>query len=198
MRRWLILVFLLSLSWSVAAEESVWQVLQSVSRFMNADKGYEVEFVINAEGFTSEGRYCVKGKSYYIEVADAEVYSDGEVRYEVDNLRHEVNVDVMDYASRNILDNPTRCFDFVEEDYTAEVVERNGEQVSLKLCAKDKQLEGEIYLTVVQNTGLPKRLEYVLYDDRVIVTVESVEKLRGEVKGFNRSTYKDYEIIDFR
>lgn len=198
MRRFITTICLLMLSWSAAAEEGVWQILQRVSNYMGPQKGYEVRFAIKAEGYNTEGRYCVKGDSYYIEVADAEVYSDGKVRYEVDNLRREVNVDNMDSNSRNIMDNPTRCFDFVEEDYTAEIVKRDANNITLRLQSKDKSVEGEIYLTVNSDSGAPQRVEYLLYDDKMCVEVVEINRAAGSVKSFARSAYKDYEMIDFR
>ena len=198
MRRFITTICLLMLSWSAAATEGVWQILQRVSDYMGPQKGYEVRFAIKAEGYNTEGRYCVKGDSYYIEVADAEVYSDGKVRYEVDNLRREVNVDNMDSNSRNIMDNPTRCFDFVEEDYTAEIVKRDANNITLRLQSKDKSVEGEIYLTVNSDSGAPQRVEYLLYDDKMCVEVVAINRAAGNVKSFARSAYKDYEMIDFR
>lgn len=198
MRRFITTICLLMLSWSAAAEDGVWQILQRVSDYMGPQKGYEVRFAIKAEGYNTEGRYCVKGDSYYIEVADAEVYSDGKVRYEVDNIRREVNVDNMDSNSRNIMDNPTRCFDFVEEDYTAEIVKRDANNITLRLQSKDKSVEGEIYLTVNSDSGAPQRVEYLLYDDKMCVEVVAINRAAGNVKSFARSAYKDYEMIDFR
>ena len=198
MRRFSLLICALLVSWSAVAQEGVWSILQRVSEYMDSKNGYEVKFSIDAEGFTSHGRYCVKGDLYYISVADAEVYADGKVRYEVDNARREVNVDVMNADSHNILDNPTRCFDFVEEDYTAVIVESSGEDVVLSLRAKDEKVEGEICLTIDSKTACPKEVKYMLYDDVIKVVVEQVEHKHDDVKSFNRSQYKDYEIIDFR
>ena len=54
--------------------------------------------------------YAVEGEGYYLVLGDAEVYCDGAVRYEVDNRRREVTIDVVDTDSRNILNNPASCF----------------------------------------------------------------------------------------
>lgn len=193
-----IFIIAVLVSWSAAAEESVWQILQRVSAYMDSEVGYEAQFEIKAVGYASKGSYCVKGDSYYINITDAEVYSDGDVRYEVDNIRKEVNIDQMDYASRNILDNPTRCFDFVEEDYSAEVISRADKSVTIKLQAKDVAIEGEIYITIIVATGAPTKLEYKLYDEKVEVNVISIDHQAKGVKEFKRSAYQDYEIIDFR
>lgn len=199
MRRFFISLVAIFFASAVSAEEPVWQVLQRVSEYMNAQKGYEVKFAISAADYTSAGRYCVKGDAYYIDITDAEVYCDGEARYEVDNQRKEVTIDVMDYSSRNILDNPTRCFDFVEEDYEAAIVEQSDGEVVVRLQAKDQSIEGEIVLVVESNVGRPKSVEYRLYGDSVVVEVKSIDRASGgAVKRFNRSAYKDFEIIDFR
>jgi hypothetical protein len=47
-------------------------------------------------------------------------------------------------------------------------------------------------------TAKPKRLEYKLYDDVIVVDVLSLKKRAERVKSFNKSAYKDYEMIDFR
>ena len=198
MRRLMILLGAMLLAWSAVAQESVWQILERMSRYMNSEQGYEAQFEIKAADFQSVGSYRVKGDSYHIDVAGAEVYSDGEVRYEVDGSRKEVNIDVMDSSSRNILDNPTRCFDFVEEDYSAEVVARDNDSARIKLVAKDKSIEGEIYITVSLATAAPTKLEYVLYGERVEVAVRSIDHKVKNVKKFDRAAYKGYEIIDFR
>ena len=198
MRRFFISLLALLFAGGVSAAEPVWLVLQRVSEYMNTKSGYEVSFSITAEDYKAEGRYCVQGASYYIDITDAEVYCDGEVRYEVDNQRREVNIDVMDYESRNILDNPTRCFDFVEADYTAEIVEQKGDDVKICLRSKDAAVEGDIFLTVESDTGCPIDVEYVLYGDSIKVAVLDIKRHFSAVKRFNRADYKNYEIIDFR
>ena len=160
---------------------------------------YEAAFSLQVGDYKAEGRYMVDGNAYHIVVGDAaEVYCDGKVRYEVDKEREEVNIDVVDASSRNILDNPTRCFDFVEEEYTAEIVEQSGGDVTLKLRSTDEKVEGDILLTIEHSTGKPKSLEYMLYDDNILVRVENIEHKSDGVKSFSRSAYKDYEMIDFR
>lgn len=198
MRRLTILVVATLVSWSAVAEENVWQILQRVSAYMDSAAGYEVQFEIKSADFSSLGSYRVKDDSYYISIVGAEVYSDGDVRYEVDNTRKEVNIDQMDYSSRNILDNPTRCFDFVEDDYSAEVVNRTDDSVTIKLQSKDEAIEGEIFITILTTTAAPTKLAYKLYDETIEVIVASVNSKIKSVKEFERSAYKDYEIIDFR
>ena len=120
------------------------------------------------------------------------------MRYEVDNEREEVNIDVVDASSRNILDNPTRCFDFVGSDYRATVVAQDEKQITLKLVSTDEKVEGEIFLTLDAATFTPKEIEYHLYDERFNVKILSLAKTKSSPAKFDRSRYRNHEIIDFR
>ena len=69
-----------------------------------------------------------------------------------------------------------------------------------KMCDVDIKvwLEGDIYLTIDTTSACPQRLEYKLYDDIIVVDVISLEKRKTKINSFDKSKYKDYEIIDFR
>ena len=198
MRRLFIVIVAILSSVTSWADERSQNVLRSVAEYVQALGEYEAEFDVVAGDYRTNGRYGVLGDTYHIEVAQAEVYSDGKVRYEVDHDRGEVNIDVMDLASRNILDNPTRCFDFVGDDYASEIYSEEGGNVTLLLRANDEAIEGDIYLTVDSTTGRPRKIVYVLYDDRIEVTIVSLERRKNAVKRYDESKYKGYEIVDFR
>ena len=174
-------------------------VLAGLKQYIANMGRYEATFALQAGDYKAEGRYLVDGDTYHIVVGDiAEVYCDGQVRYEVDNEREEVNIDVVDASSRNILDNPTRCFDFVGSDYRATVVAQDEKQITLKLVSTDEKVEGEIFLTVDAATYTPKEIEYHLYDERFNVKILSLAKSKSFPAKFDRSRYRNYEIIDFR
>lgn len=174
-------------------------VLVGLSQYIAKLGRYEAAFKLQVGDYVADGRYMVEGNAYHIVVGSAaEVYCDGKVRYEVDKEREEVNIDVVDASSRNILDNPTRCFDFVGSDYSAIVVEQGEKQVTLKLVSTDEKVEGEIYLTVDAVTYNPTEIEYRLYDECFNVKILSLTKSKSSPAKFDRSLYRDYEIIDFR
>lgn len=196
--RKILLAFMAVMIGSVAmADERSEQVLRRVADYVKALGAYEAEFKVRAGEYQTQGRYAVKGDMYHIVVDRAEVYSDGRVRYEVDHERQEVNVDDMDLSSRNIMDNPTRCFDFVGADYRSQLLTEDKGQLTLHLKAEDQAIEGDIYLSVEQN-GRPKRIVYVLYEDRIEVDITSLKSRSEEVERFVESKFKDYEIVDFR
>ena len=76
--------------------------------------------------------------------------------------------------------------------------EQNGSQQTIHLRSTDATIEGDIYLTIDAASARPQKLEYKLYDDIIVVDVLSLEKRKTKIKSFDKSQYKDYEIIDFR
>jgi hypothetical protein len=189
---------MLFLSGVAMAQGGASQTLQQVAKYVKSLGRYEVSFTLLAGEYSAKGYFRVDGDSYYMTVGTSEVYCDGKVRYEVDNNREEVNVDNVDLTSRNVLDNPTRCFDFVDSGYESKMYAQDGAETTIHLRSTDPAIEGDIFLTVDATTAKPKRLEYKLYDDVIVVDVLSLKKRAERVKSFNKSSYKDYEMIDFR
>ena len=198
MRRVILSALALFVCVSAVADEQSKTALQRVARYVEALGAYDAKFKVEAGDYTTEGSYAVSGDNYYITLDEAEVYSDGKVRYEVDHNREEINVDNVDLTSRNVLDNPTRCFDFVDSGYESDMFEQNGSQQTIHLRSTDAAIEGDIYLTIDAASARPQRLEYKLYDDIIVVDVISLEKRKTKINSFDKSKYKDYEIIDFR
>ena len=179
------------------AQSAEQDAVRRVAEFINKLGNYEVKFKIEAEGYEASGNYAVAGDCYHIVLPQAEVYSDGKTRYEVDHERREVNIDVVDLSSRNVLDNPTRCFDFVGEEYKVSIEEHTAQQTTLCVVAAKDAFEGEIYLTA-DSAGRPLELKYKLYDDIIRVKIESITARKSKLPTFSKSAYKDYDIIDFR
>lgn len=63
-----------------------------------AMKAYTVTFAVEGDDFAAEGSYAVEGDRYYMRVGDAEAYSDGVSKWEVDPSKREVVVDVGRHA----------------------------------------------------------------------------------------------------
>jgi outer membrane lipoprotein-sorting protein len=198
MRKILLIFAMLFLSGVVMAQGGASQTLQQVAKYVKSLGRYEVSFELLAGEYSAKGYFRVDGDSYYMTVGTAEVYCDGKVRYEVDNERKEINIDEVDTASRNVLDNPTRCFDFVGSDYSVKEELSISGRTKLILSADDKDIEGVIILSLDEKTGRPIGLEYELYDERVVIDVISIATAKEQVKRFNQSVYRGYEVVDFR
>lgn len=171
--------------------------VKSVKEYVAKLGRYQVKFNVLAADIIYVGEYVVEGDSYYINMDDVEVYSDGDLRYEVDNKRKEVSIDTVDKQSRNILDNPTRCFDFAESEYRSEVQNEKGEELTLYLQPTAEDTDGEIFLTIDKKSGKPKKIVYRLYDDEVEVMIDSIATVKQPLKKFSKAQYKGYDIIDF-
>jgi len=85
-----------------AAQPRATEILERLAAGFRAMDGYGVKFGVVSGDYEARGSYVVEGDSYYLVLGDAEVYCDGAVRYEVDNRRREVTIDVVDTGSRNI------------------------------------------------------------------------------------------------
>ena len=105
---------------------------------------------------------------------------------------------MVDLQSRNILDNPTRCFDFVGEEYVATKVTEKGDEVTLRLVAQDEEQEGEILLTLQVSTGKPLNIAYLLYDDRIDVAIRTISPRKSKIPTFSKGDFKGYDMVDFR
>ena len=216
MKRLLSLLLLLSAMQSVAAVPAAADVpaaannvpaagradaiLAGVSDGFRALGAYGVSFEVRSDEYVTRGRYAVEGENYYLVLGDAEVYCDGAVRYEVDNRRREVTVTEVDTASRNILNNPVRAFDFLGSEYTPSLVsEADGRAVvRLTPAAGNDSPAGDVTLTVDTATMRPRSLSYDYDGEQVLVNVLEVAPLAGHVRRFDRKNYADYEFIDFR
>ena len=176
------------------------EILEKLAAGFRAMPGYSVDFEVSAGDYKSRGSYVVEGRCYYLVLADAEVFADSVVRYEIDNRRREVTVTEVDTASRNILNNPVRAFDFLGSEYTPSLVsEADGRAVvRLTPAAGNDSPAGDVTLTVDTATMRPRSLSYDYDGEQVLVNVLEVAPLAGHVRRFDKNAYAGYEFIDFR
>lgn len=198
MRKMLILFSALMVGFFALADEGALIAMQRVARYVESLGRYRVDFALKSGDFSAKGYYCVDGDAYYMNLGSAEIYSDGKTRYEVDHDRKEVNIDVVDLSSHNILDNPTRCFDFVSSDYNVESRAVATERVEFSLTPRKRETEGIIRVFANVKTGAPLALQYELYDEVVKVDILSIGKNKEPVISYRASNFRGYEIIDFR
>ena len=175
-------------------------ILAGVSDGFRALGAYGVSFEVRSDEYVTRGRYAVEGENYYLVLGDAEVYCDGAVRYEVDNRRREVTIDVVDTGSRNILNNPVHAFDFLGSEYAASLAgEQEGRAVvRLTPAPGNTSSAGNIVLTVDTAAMRPVSLRYDYDGEQVQVSVLGIKPLETPLKAFAKDNYAGYEFIDFR
>ncbi len=190
------------------ADDKAVGLLSQLSANIAALDDYRVEFMVEAENRQTQGSYIVSGQKFRIITPEFEVISDGESRYEVNHEILEVIVDAMDTSEVNILINPVKAFEFAESGFASSYVGET--EVDGRLCdiVELKPLGEEPTITRVKlylgrDSGLPVRLEYGIdgIDDDVSVSVSSFRNdpdIKSSDFSFDKSAYKDYEIVDFR
>ena len=200
MKRWLLLLAMAAGVGTVSAAGRAAEILEGLAAGFRAMKGYEVDFVIEAGDYRAEGSYAVQGAGYALSLGDAEVYGDEKVRYEVDNDRREVTIAGVDSTSRNILNNPVRAFDFLGDDYRAELLSETGGKAVVRLTPVEGSgaSAGTVAVTVSTATMRPEVLDYDYEGERVRITIGRVAPLGEPLRTFDRKRCEGYEFIDFR
>lgn len=178
------------------------EILEKLAAGFRALGAYGVAFEVSSDEYTTRGRYAVEGENYYIAVgeAEAEVYCDGKIRYEIDNRRREVTIDDVDTSSRNLLSNPAHAFDFIGTQYAPSLVSDAEGRAVVRLTptSADASPAGEILVTVDTAAMRPESLRYDYDGEQVGIAVLGVAPLDTPLKAFSKGDYKGYEFIDFR
>lgn len=103
--------------------------------------------------------------------------------------------------SFDLLNNPTRAFDFVETEFTSSVEQvADGRAVIELLPKKSGSALSRIRISV-RRTGRgvePERVDYDFDGDRITLLMRSID-FGGhiEVRRWNRQAYRAYEMISF-
>lgn len=184
----------------VQADTRSAQLLARLSAEMKALGRYGVTFELTAGDYRDTGRYVVDGECYYLRLGQAEVYCDGDARYELDPAKREVVIDTVDKQGGNLLDNPTHGFDFLDEQFSHAVAGERDGGVTVQLTPRDGKSSalGTIRLTLDAASGLPRAVLYDFDGETVGVTIRSIAPEQDPPARFDPAACAGYEIIDFR
>lgn len=197
----LTVVALLSVGSLSAQSANEW--LDSLNRSLG--KRYAMDMFVSlgtVESVDDElsGYLMVDGDGYYISLGEMEVFSDGKLRYEVNNSRKEVTEDRVNLDSHDLLSNPTRAFSFLDEEFSSSVITTTTYGVTLML----KPLDGALGITAImlslERSGsrvLPTKLSYDYDGDIVTISLEMVDTTDIELRRWDKSAYRAYDIVSF-
>ena len=147
------------------------------------------------------GYMMVDGDSYYITLGIMEVYSDGKLRYEINNDRKEVTEDRVNLASHDLLTNPTRAFDFAPEEFDIALrFSHNGEIASLEFTPREKSLGVTAISLALVSEGdrvYPSQIAYDYDGDIVCITLAMVDIRDKRLPRWDAQLYKAYDIVSF-
>jgi hypothetical protein len=160
---------------------------------------YALYMKVEAYGEQMNGYFMVEDDSYYIQLGIMEVYSDGKYRYEVNNERKEVTEDRVNLDSCDLLTNPTRAFEFLEEEFEATISEDIHNGAILKLVPKQSSDITAVYVSVVwrDNRIIPLAIKYDYDGEEVSIALIMAEKESAVLPRWNRDNYKTYDLVSF-
>lgn len=198
MRKLIILSFAMLCAVSVSAQITAREWVEALN-YTLGDK-YALFMRVDAYGEEIKGYFMVEEDSYYIQLGVMEVYSNGKLRYEINNERKEVTEDRVDLSSVDLLTNPTRAFEFVDDEFTATIEEDIHNGVILKLVPKEDIGISAIYVSVV-NDGegniTPLAIKYDYEGDEVAIALIMADAEGSVLPRWNKSAYSGYDIVSF-
>lgn len=207
MKKLFLLIPLLCIAVSTAADTRSQSILTQLSAKIKTLGNYHARFEIEAEGNNITGVYAVSGDKYFMQTDEYKVISDGKTKYEINHYDKEVTVDRINPSDRSILSNPTRAFDFASDIFSSVYLGtqtiRGIASNMIKLTPTDtKSTLKSITLAISQTSGLPVEIRYRSegVSDEVVVRIVKIEAgmLKDAVFKFDRTDYKGYEVVDFR
>lgn len=147
-----------------------------------------------------DGYFMVEGDGFYLTLGVMEVYSDGRLRYEINNERKEVSEDVVDGESVDLLTNPTRAFDFVDEQFESSVAKslEAGVIVLLKPLDEDMGIS-YIALNLGKRDGrvVPRAIVYDYDGDLVTIRLTLTDVSDAKLPRWNKEAYRAYDLVSY-
>lgn len=201
MRRLLILCLSLLCVLPLSAQTTAREWLDHLNRSLG--KRYAATLSVrmgdSADG-TLSGFLMIDGDSYYLTLGAMEVYSDGKLRYEINNERKEVTEDSVNLESSDLLTNPTRAFEFVGEQFEVSVKRGDAQGAELYVVPRDENMGiSDITLSLAKTAGgvQPKRLVYDYDGEVVTIELTMVDTSDKPLPRWDKSRYRAYDIVSF-
>lgn len=166
---------------------------------------YAMELFVEMGGVESVddqlmGYFMVDGDGYYIKLGQMEVYSDGKLRYEVNNERKEVVEDRVNLESVDLLSNPTRAFSFLPDEFSASVLKSSSDSATLNLVPKSEDMGITAILLSLERRGskvVPVAVSYDYDGDLVTITLTMLDTDGLKLRKWEKSAYRAYDIVSF-
>ena len=198
--RQLIITLALTLSTLCAANaQSAEEWLAKLDKSLGERYAMHIAVTVAKEAPIS-GYFMVEGDAYYISLGIMEVYSDGKLRYEINNERKEVVEDRVNLEACDLLSNPTRAFSFVPQEFLSEVTSAANERVTLRLTPKSEAMGIDAITLTLQRSGsqvAPVAISYDYDGDAVAITLSRADVSDAKLPRWDKSAYRAYDIVSF-
>ena len=188
---------------TLSAQTTAKEWLNQLEESMDERYAYTLTVVVEASDSENvlAGSVMVEGDSYYMSLEAMEVYSDGKLRYEINNERKEVTEDRVNLMSHDLLTNPTRAFDFAPEEFDITLVfSHNDEIARLALTPRDEDYGVttiELALVREGDRVCPLQIAYDYDGDRVVISLREYESREWVLPVWSEANYRAYDIVSF-
>ncbi len=203
MRKIIFVIVAICMATTLSAQTTAKEWVKQLESSMGERYAYTLNVAVKTgDSKTSlSGRVMVEGDSYYMSLEAMEVYSNGKLRYEVNNERKEVTEDRVDLTSHDLLTNPTRAFMFAPEEFDMALkFSQNDEIARIDLTPRDKDYGITTIVLILEREGdkvYPKQIGYDYDGDKVVVTLAEYGDKAWKLPVWNESNYKAYDIVSF-
>lgn len=147
-----------------------------------------------------KGLFMVDGDGYYLTLGIMEVYSDGKLRYEVNNERKEATIDRVDLTSHDLLTNPTNAFRFASDEFQITLLGVVDGVASLSLVPREDNGIADIRLTLRREASgrvVPQSVTYDYDGDVVHIELSVVDSGDAKLPRWDENAYRAYDVVSF-
>ena len=187
---------------SLSAQTTPQEWLSALNTTLGVRYGFGISVVVGTgdEQTTLHGTLKVEGDAFYLMLGAMEVYSDGKLRYEINNERKEVTEDRVNLKSHDILTNPTRAFTFLDDEFTMSM--RQAQDANTKFIDLTPHEDiglSNITLALRRSGGgtLPEAISYYYDGDVVMITMQPLDATSWKLPRWNKASYAAYDIVSF-
>ena len=197
MKRFCLVLVALMFAVNLSAQSSARDWIDGVNKTLG-DR-YALYMKVKAYGEQTDGYFMVDRDSYYIQLGIMEVYSDGKLRYEINNERKEVTEDRVNLKSRDLLSNPTRAFEFLDSEFKATISDSIHNGAVLKFVPKQSCEVKAVYVNVAWCDGriIPLSIKYDYDGEEVTISLVMADAESAMLPRWNKNNYKKYDIVSF-
>ena len=187
---------------SLSAQTTPQEWITALNKSLGSRYALGVTVVVGtgAESTTLYGSIKVDGDAYYLMLGNMEVYSDGKLRYEINNERKEVSEDRVDLKSHDLLTNPTRAFTFLDSEF--KMAMRSAHDANTKyidLTPREDIGITTITIALKRNSTrvMPEAVSYYYDGDVVTITMQPIDATSWKLPRWNKASYAAYDIVSF-
>jgi outer membrane lipoprotein carrier protein len=208
---YLIIVMLISVTASFAQKDArALDILEAVSKRYKAMSAYKAQFTYAMESPSTSmkesytGDIAVKGTKYYLKLGSQEIINNGSTVWTY--LRDVNEVNISDYEPSDDEITPTKIYDLYKKGYKASFLEevKEGGQVYEVVDLVPENKNSQVFKIRLMVNKKDKALRsWKIFEkngNRYVYTLEQFTPgdLDDKMFAFDKSKYKDVEVVDLR